>query len=144
MSELPGVLVELMSRHFGLAAQPTYGKTLAIFDRDPYRDLRESLALSWEVEDSSDPQYDLGPQWWMIRPTGNLGLRLSYVGPYYLLLDEAYQMVQCQEIEELVAKAGFYLLEKEVLETPVRIWEPEVEGFAYEFLFEFDHGLPWG
>lgn len=41
------------------------------------------------------------------------------------------------------ASAEWFALSRDVLETPVRIWEPEAEGVLYEYLFEFDKGTPW-
>lgn len=144
MPSLPLAIAELVIRFFGVGARPQHDQTLSMFERRPYQALFERLAAEWEVEDLSDPNYDLGPRWWVAMPgAASLDVRLSFVGPYFLVLDGAGQPTRCDKVEELLIADGFIQLDKELLETPVRIWETEVEGVAYEFIFEFDQGLPW-
>lgn len=141
---LPLAIVELLKRFFGLGARPLYGQTLAVFAGRPYQALFEQLASVGTIEDLSDPNYDLGPRWWVTSSMGaSIDVRISYVGPYFVILNEAGQPARSGPVEELLVAAGFVQLDRKVLEMPVRIWEPEVAGSAYEFIFAFDQGLPW-
>lgn len=141
---LPLAVTELVIRFFGDGARPRYDQALPMFERRPYQALFERLTAEWEVEDLSDPNYDLGPRWWVTMPgAASLDVRLSFVGPYFLILDGAGRPTRSEKVEELLIADGFIQLDRELLETPVRVWETEVEGVAYEFIFEFDQGVPW-
>jgi hypothetical protein len=70
-------------------------------------------------------------------------LRLSMVGPYAVLLGPSGDVSHAQDVAEIVQAAGFQVLGRNVLEIPVTVWSPEAAGSIYEFLFEFDQGLPW-
>jgi hypothetical protein len=140
---VPVAILELILRYFGLAATPDYSATLAIMRRDPYRPVREALATLWQVLDLTDYNSDLSFVYSMVGHPSGVTVRLSLVGPYAVILSPSGDVVAVDEIAEIVREAGFVLLGKELLEVPVTAWSPEVEGSVYEFLFEFDQGIPW-
>jgi hypothetical protein len=144
MTELGCAFVELLLRYFGRGALPDYSATPAIHDLDPYRPLRERLASMVDLHDSTDLNYDLGTSWWFSRGDVGLNLKLSYVGPFALLLRyPAWDVLAEDEVLDVVRAQGFSVVTHAQLEVPVRMWSPEVEGSLYEFLFEFDKGRPW-
>ena len=138
---LPSALVELLLRYFGDLALPNYSAALTIVQRDPYRPLRNRLADAYDLHDSTDLQYDLGWSWWFHEP--NLNVRVSFIGPFAVVLDRGGRVVRDVKTEAILAAEGFVVLDEQALSVPVEIWAPEVEGPLYEFLFEFDKGLPW-
>ncbi len=145
MSTVPEALVHLLLGYFGTGAVPDYGRTLEIFDQGPYHELRERLASNWTLTDLTDLNYDLGWRWWIERPSdGPIDLRVSFVGPYYLMLDEVGSPTHEGAIETALEAAGLHTIHRQILEREVTIWSPEVGGSLYEYLFQFDSGLPWG
>ena len=144
MTGVPSAVIEMLLRYFGTAALPDFSASLDIVARDPYRPLRERLARSWSLEDLTDIQYDLGWSWWLRIDSRVLNLRLSFVGPYAVLLDgTGTATVDDDDVLQMVRDEGFLVLSREQLEAPVEIWTPEYGGGIYEFLFEFDRGTPW-
>lgn len=143
MSELGCAFVELLFRHFGCGALPDYSATVAIASRDPYRALREQLRSITGLDDSTDLNYDLGASWWFRRGDVSWNLRLSFVGPFAVLLRDPGEVVTADPMLDAARSHGFTVLSRADLEIPVRVWEPEVQGSLYEFLFEFDNGTPW-
>jgi hypothetical protein len=139
----PSALVEALIRFFGAGALPDYAGSIEVIGRDPYRPLRLRLAALVNVEDLTDLHYDLGWSWWFSRCSGPVNLRLSFVGPYATLLDSCGNEVVDDEVLDLVRSEGFTVCSIDLLSLPVSIWEPEVQGSVYEFLFEFDNGTPW-
>jgi hypothetical protein len=140
---VPVAMLEVIGRFFGFAALPDYSRSLAVFERDPYLPLRTRLATLWSLLDLTDYNSDLGFVYVLGDHPARLTVRLSIVGPYAVLLDESGHVVQPLDVSEVVRTAGFVLLGQEVLELQVDIWGPEFGGSVYEFLFEFDQGLPW-
>lgn len=65
------------------------------------------------------------------------------VGPYALVLADSRNILNSGDVWTLLLADGFTFVRKELLESAVKIWSPEVEGTVYEFLFEFDQGFPW-
>lgn len=143
MSDLGCGYLEFLLRYFGNGATPNYSKTLSVLSRDPYRPIRERLEALVGCHDSTDYNYDLGTSWWFKREDESWNLRLSFVGPFALLLRSAGEVVTSDPVLELTRSHGFMAQSRTELDLPVRIWEPEVEGCLYEFLFEFDNGRPW-
>ena len=139
----PAATVELLLRYFGVGANPTYGATLDILDRDPYQPVRQKLEREYVLQDITDFNYDLGNEFSLSRGHRHYLLRLSFVGPYALLLGPDGNPTHEETIERIVVEEGFRFLTREELEVPVTIWEPEFSGRLYELLFEFDMGLPW-
>jgi hypothetical protein len=144
MSELPCGLLEMLVRYFGTETLPTYGKTLGVFVRDPYRTLRDRIARLAPIHDLTDGHCDLGWSWWFQGESGKtVNLRLSFVGPYAVLVDDQGNVNETDRILEVVRSEGFIVCTLADLSAEVKIWEPEVGGCVYEFLFEFDNGTPW-
>jgi hypothetical protein len=141
---LPAAVIELLIRYFGDAALPDYSASVGVVSRQPYQPLRDRLAANWHLHDSTDLQYDLGWSWWLDIGTQVVNLRLSFVGPYAVLLDRSgTSTIKSDEVARLVEDEGFAVLTREQLEMPVAVWSPECNGSLYEFLFEFDRGTPW-
>jgi hypothetical protein len=145
MISVPAAIVELLIRYFGSAALPDFSASQEIAAvRDPYSPLRDRLSLTWQVEDLTDFQYDLGWSWWLRRSNTVRNLRLSFVGPYAVVLDaEGREIDSDNELISAIQVDGFIVLPSEELMAPVEIWSPEYTGSLYEFLFEFDRGTPW-
>jgi hypothetical protein len=97
----------------------------------------------WEIFDLTDYNSDLGFVYALVSHPARLTVRLSLVGPYAVILTEAGQIADAADVADILHSAGFQLLAREVLELPVTAWSPEAEGSVYEFLFEFDRGVPW-
>jgi hypothetical protein len=142
---VPVAITELLLRYFGAGALPDFSESQVIASvRDPYRPLRDRLENTWEFEDLTDFQYDLGWSWWLHRGDIVRNLRLSFVGPYALILDaNGTNTISDAELTGTVQSDGFVILASEELMTPVEIWAPDYAGSLYEFLFEFDRGSPW-
>lgn len=134
---------ELLVRYFGSGATPDYSATLSIHARDPYRPLRERLSSIVNIGDSTDLNCDLGASWWFMRGAVAFNLRLSYVGPFALLIQHPGQLPDHDVVLDEVRAHGFVALPMHVVDESVQIWEPESVGSLYEFLFEFDNGTPW-
>ena len=143
MSGAPPAMIELIVRYFGQGAWPDYSRTPAIIERDPYRRVRARLAERWRLEDLTDHNDDLGNEWWLQGDDGEWGVRLSFVGPYAIIVDSSGHAVEPLPVVEILDDAGFQLLGEELLSSPVTIWSPEWEAPLWELLFEFDNGLPW-
>jgi len=144
LTALGCALVEVLFQYFGEGASPDYGKSLIVAGRDPHRPLRERLDLQLSIDDSTDLNYDLGSSWWWLNRSGEtLNLRLSFVGPFATLIRHPDEVVTDDAVLDLVRSSGFVVLDRSRLEASVPIWEPEVQGTLYEFLFEFDKGTPW-
>jgi hypothetical protein len=144
MNIVPSAVLELLLRYFGTAALPDFSAAIDIIARDPYRPLRGRLTERWSLEDSTDIQYDLGWSWWLGAGSRVVNLRLSFVGPYAVLLNSlGTATIYDDDVLALVRDEGFLVLSREQLEAPVEIWSPEYGGELYEFLFEFDRGTPW-
>lgn len=133
----------MLVRYFGTAASPDYSATLAILARDPYREVRQQLASYWPVVDLTDPNSDLGFAYALEGHDELPTVRLSVVGPFATITDVRGGDAFDDTLESLLSAAGFAMLRRQVLEIPVTFWEPEATGCIYEFLFEFDQGLPW-
>ena len=133
-------LTETLMQFFGSAALPDYGKIRGALDRSPFTALREQLTARYDFADCTDYNYDLGWAWYVgTAPTDGVRLRLSFVGPFAVMLDKSRKFVEPDnEIADIVRSAGFHFYDLETLREPVTIWEPEVKGTTYEFLFEFD------
>lgn len=141
---VPEAILELILRYFGEAALPDFSRTLRIFERAPYRQLRERLAAGWSITDLTDLNHDLGWRWWVASEDhGPVDLRVSFVGPYYLMLDGLGLPTEDAVLEGALEAAGLYCIDRETLERQVTVWEPEASGSVYEYLFEFDAGMPW-
>ena len=144
MTAVPSAILELLLRYFGHAALPDYSASLDIVSRRPYQPLRERLMVRWSLEDLTDVQYDLGWSWWLSADVQVVNLRLSFVGPFAVLLDSSgTAMVRDDDVLALVQEEGFVVLTPAQLKVPVETWSPECSGELYEFLFEFDRGTPW-
>jgi hypothetical protein len=140
---IPPAIKEMVQRYFGENAYPDYSKTLRIMQRDPYGDVKEEFSKFSEIIDITDYNSDLGSVL-ILKDIGDQPIvRLSYVGPFAVVTDSTGSIMRNRTIDDILTASGFSLIQKEILELPVRIWEPEVEGRLYEFLFEFDEGLPW-
>ena len=140
----PEAILELILRYFGEAALPDFGRTLSIFERAPYRQLRERLVSGGELTDLTDLNHDLGWRWWVLREDrGPVDLRISFVGPYYLMLDSRGNPTEDAFLQSALVAAGLHCVDRETLERQVTVWEPEASGSIYEYLFEFDAGIPW-
>jgi len=116
---------------------------LVVAARDPYRNARRALASLGPLADLTDLNYDLGPSWWLSLGEAVVNVRLSFVGPYALVLDSSGAPVEYDDVARVLDDGGFILLGSDVLARVVDIWAPEVVATVYEFLFEFDNGLPW-
>jgi hypothetical protein len=144
MSHIPDALVELLYRYYGTAELPDFSGSVAVVERNPFQRLRKRLEETWGLLDATEVQYDLGWSWWLRKEDRPLNLRLSFVGPYALLLDATNTtLVEDDEIVKLVREEGFAFLSVDELACPVELWSPEYVGSLYEFLFEFDRGQPW-
>ena len=141
-ARITSALIELLLRYFGDGALPDYSAALTIVGREPFWPLREQLMRDNSFEDLTDVQYDLGWSWWLGYPVRNV--RVSFVGPYAVVLDASGHVVSDNYIESVLTAEGFVVLGEAVLTSAVEIWAPEVQGTLYEFVFEFDRGLPWG
>jgi hypothetical protein len=106
--------------------------------RDPYRPVRQALADRWELVDRTDPAHDLGVAWFLAGHPLAYTVRLSYVGPYAVVLRGDVPHLDGGLVTDTVRAAGFTLLPREILER-------RVEGgrTVYELLLERDLGLPW-
>lgn len=140
---IPPAIREMVYRYFGAGAHPDYAKTLPIMQRDPYRKVREELAQHWTLRDITDYNSDLGFVYALENHEDRPTVRLSLVGPFSVITDPTGEIISDPHLDEILASNGFSSLEREILELPVDIWEPEARGCLYEFLFEFDEGLPW-
>lgn len=138
-------MLELLVRYFGTATAPDYGRTPELLARDPYRRVREQLqALCARVLDLTDLNYDLAAVYALEQRSGLPTVRLSLVGPYAVVLGPKGDLHDDKDVAALLAGEGFQVLrDRELLEQPVHYWGPEFIGPLYEFLFEFDQGLPW-
>lgn len=143
VSQLPDAMRELLLRYFGVAALPSFALTPSVFADRPYQNLRDRITEKWALDDLTDLNYDLGWQWWIHTAPAGVLLRLSFVGPYAVMVDRNGKVSNEDSLEEMVRDAGFTLLCQSELEVRVDIWSPELEGSVYEFLFEFDNGPPW-
>jgi len=143
-ARIPEAVLELILRYFGEAALPDFGETLKVFERAPYGQLRERLAEVWSVTDLTDLNSDLGWRWWVVRgDCSPIDLRISFVGPYFLMLDDSGFLTENLDLRSVVESAGLFRVSRELLERRVTVWEPEAGGSLYEYLFEFDVGMPW-
>lgn len=86
---ISNAMLELIGRFFGFNAVPDYCRTLSIFERDPYRPVRELLAQSWRLLDLTDNNSDLGFVYSLVDHPAKLTVRLSIVGPYALIVTDA-------------------------------------------------------
>ena len=96
----------------------------------------------WGVEDMTDFQYDLSCVWALTKHESPVVVRVSLVGPYAIILED-HQIVTPSDVVDILESEGFRMFSASELEVPVTIWSPEVEGSLYEFIFEFDNGVPW-
>jgi hypothetical protein len=140
---VPPAIQEMIYRYFGEAGGPNWSATAAIMDRDPYRAVRESLAMSWDVHDDSDANYALGTMLLLSRGANKIWVRLSYVAPFAFIHDVYGRETTETSINEFVLDSGFSVLSRALLETPLDLWGPDHRACLYEYLFEFDEGLPW-
>jgi len=141
---VPEAMLELILRYFGEAALPDFSRTLKVFDRAPYGQLRARLTVGTSITDLTDLNHDLGWRWWVVREgRGPVDLRVSFVGPYYLMLDDRGLPIGDAVLEDALEAAGLFRVDRETLERQVTVWGHEASGSVYEYLFEFDAGMPW-
>ena len=141
--KIPAATAEMVFRYFGVGSSPDYSATLGIISRRPYENVEEILAARWALTDLTDYNYDLGFVYALTDHQDLPTVRLSVVGPYAVIIDPQGRVVDTVDVAAILNSEGFEVMNKEVLELPVDIWKPEVGGCLYEFLFEFDQGLPW-
>ena len=140
---IPAAMTELVIRYFGDGEVPNYGRTPPILLRDPYRPVRDEFASSWTVLDYTSFDSDLGFVWAIVGHSNTPTVRLSVVGPYALVTSPEGEVIRPPDLIEIIERQGFVLLERELLEEDVALWEPGYQVSLYELIFEFDEGFPW-
>ena len=71
---------------------------------------------------------DTRPSSWFALGHDLFNLRPSFVGPFALLLTDKGNVVGDRELLSLVRSEGVMMFTRDLLTSPVRIWEPEVAG----------------
>ncbi|MFD7909021.1 hypothetical protein ACFV4G_43150 [Kitasatospora sp. NPDC059747] len=154
---------EFARRAYGSLDHPTYHRIGKLLEQDPYRPFRASLPSSWQVEDITDDNCDVGSVWRIGWAGGGAVLRLSVIGPYataFALHPDGYETDRClfpapgapaarasaaepgTEVHRLAAltrAAGFALLSAPELARTVPLRLPDADGpvTLYEALFCF-------
>jgi hypothetical protein len=143
MSLIPCAWLELLVRYFGTTV-PDYSATLLVAARDPYRQLRDRLVdASLLFEDLTDFNYDLGPVLWVTSGSQKLCIRLSFVGPFAIILDELGRPTSDGALQEILGLEGFLVPTPDQLEMVVECWGAEHAATLFEYIFQFDSGVPW-
>jgi len=141
---VPAAIGELLVRYFGGGSRPNYSETVRAIDREAYSSLRKYLEADpvVKLEDLTDLNTDLGWWWSVTDGEERFSVRVSFVGPFAVVLS-AGKPVYDNRVCQILRDQGFILLSLAQMETRVSLWGPEDEAPLYEYLFCFDHGLPW-
>ncbi len=151
-------VLDQITRTYGSLDRPDFGLVAERLDQQPYRDLMESVAGQFEVEETTDPNDDHAFVYALSRDGRDWSLALSVVGPYAVLArtSDAWDEILTPTTPDLdeyerwlmyqLTRAGLRPLRREDLERPVGLALYNTgpgEVRVYHALVTDTPGLPW-
>lgn len=143
---------------YGSLDDPNFRKVSDKLRSNPYSQLTEAIrANGIEITDTTDLNGDVSVQLVLDRSGDQVGLGLSGVGPYAVLLhedaDERYSWITQSEnaptplaalIAAIVKQAGFKLLDRDVVTRTITMSRPDgtTEATLYQALFTDTDRIP--
>jgi hypothetical protein len=145
---LPLALIEMLTRFFGAGVMRDFSQVAGVLACRPYDAIVDQWRQRAEVEDLTDPNYDVS----FAYAVGPLVVRLSMVGPYALVLRQERELWVTVEspaadtsfVSESLIAEGFMILRRDLLNTRVDIWPEEGDELVvYNCLFDDGGEVPW-
>lgn len=146
-TDLPIVLTEMLLRFYGWGAERNFSQVWDVYSRRPYDPLLRALRSVGGFSDLTDINDEVSFSF----STASLSIRLSMIGPYAVVLEgpteglwypvSAAEDGDLAQVLGLVSAGGFELLDRDLLERSVSIWDEDLS--VYAALFVNDDRLPW-
>lgn len=147
MSELSPKIHSDIVAAYGDILNPNWKFVALRHSLHPYKELLDELSDAYSIVNTTDIQYDWALTLSLRRPGTQIGLRLSYVGPYALITDSTGHILdpllfkrdsELKGLSELLGRHGVQLLDSSQVKEQLPFGQDRTLTSLYAILFSDD------
>lgn len=152
------VILSLIKKKYLSLRNPNFSFVQQAVRQKPYKELVESIANLFSITEDTDENNDVSFGFILRTTTAILILRISMVGPYYLLLKTTsdgccflikpttYLSLAEQQVIDLLSAKGLQMLDEGLLLQPINLTLSNAQAnntYIFQALFTDTDTIPW-